>query len=255
MANTSAKWLQAEHITYQLSSPSCSTRTIQKSLFVFFFFFFFFFKSGEWTISRKKERKKKEKKKKKKRRQKQQGTRQTRETWARSAQYQTIRSKAVSKTTKPTNYRWEWQQDKTLNIRKTLPCLFQRAEVHNVETKRVCGEVTSTNWRDTGKGRVSQRERESEWEWATERASKQTQTAPHYLSEPLYATGPKPPDRVPASSQSQHTTNPGTHEREGSWRSQVQSGPQQLHKARLRLRKYCHRVALDLAGFTVCPVE
>ena len=32
MASTSAIWQQAEHTTYQLSSPSCSTRAIQKSL-------------------------------------------------------------------------------------------------------------------------------------------------------------------------------------------------------------------------------
>ena len=32
MANTSAIWQQAGHTTYQLSSPSCSTRAIQKSL-------------------------------------------------------------------------------------------------------------------------------------------------------------------------------------------------------------------------------
>ena len=32
MANTSAIWQQAAHTTYQLSSPSCSTRAIQKSL-------------------------------------------------------------------------------------------------------------------------------------------------------------------------------------------------------------------------------
>ena len=32
MANTSAIWQQAAHTTYQLSSPSCSTRVIQKSL-------------------------------------------------------------------------------------------------------------------------------------------------------------------------------------------------------------------------------
>ena len=32
MANTSAIWQQASHTTYQLSSPSCSTRAIQKSL-------------------------------------------------------------------------------------------------------------------------------------------------------------------------------------------------------------------------------
>ena len=32
MANTSAIWQQAADTTYQLSSPSCSTRAIQKSL-------------------------------------------------------------------------------------------------------------------------------------------------------------------------------------------------------------------------------
>ena len=32
MANTSAIWQQAAHTTHQLSSPSCSTRAIQKSL-------------------------------------------------------------------------------------------------------------------------------------------------------------------------------------------------------------------------------
>ena len=32
MANTSAIWQQAAHTTYQLSSPSCSTRAIHKSL-------------------------------------------------------------------------------------------------------------------------------------------------------------------------------------------------------------------------------
>ena len=32
MANTSAIWHQAAHTTYQLSSPSCSTRAMQKSL-------------------------------------------------------------------------------------------------------------------------------------------------------------------------------------------------------------------------------
>ena len=32
MANTSAIWQQAAHTTYQLLSPSCSTRSIQKSL-------------------------------------------------------------------------------------------------------------------------------------------------------------------------------------------------------------------------------
>ena len=32
MANNSAIWQQAAHTTDQLSSPSCSTRAIQKSL-------------------------------------------------------------------------------------------------------------------------------------------------------------------------------------------------------------------------------
>ncbi len=32
MAKTNAIWQQAAHTTYQLSSPSCSTRAIQKSL-------------------------------------------------------------------------------------------------------------------------------------------------------------------------------------------------------------------------------
>ena len=32
MANTIAIWQQAAHTTYQLTSPSCSTRAIQKSL-------------------------------------------------------------------------------------------------------------------------------------------------------------------------------------------------------------------------------
>ena len=32
MANTSAIWQQAAHTTYQLSSPSCSTRAIQSSI-------------------------------------------------------------------------------------------------------------------------------------------------------------------------------------------------------------------------------
>ena len=32
VANTSAMWQQAAHTTYQLSSPSCLTRAIQKSL-------------------------------------------------------------------------------------------------------------------------------------------------------------------------------------------------------------------------------
>ena len=34
MANTSAIWQQAAHTTYQLSSPSCSTRAIRKCLTV-----------------------------------------------------------------------------------------------------------------------------------------------------------------------------------------------------------------------------
>ena len=32
MANTSVIWQQAAYTTYQLSSPNCSTRAIQKSL-------------------------------------------------------------------------------------------------------------------------------------------------------------------------------------------------------------------------------
>ena len=32
MSNANAIWQQAAHTTYQLSSPSCSTRAIQKSL-------------------------------------------------------------------------------------------------------------------------------------------------------------------------------------------------------------------------------
>ena len=55
MANTSAIWQQATHTTYQLSSPSCSTRAIQKSLRLNDFLKRIFGgrKSGEWTISRK----------------------------------------------------------------------------------------------------------------------------------------------------------------------------------------------------------
>jgi len=57
MANTSAIWQQAAHTTYQLSSPSCSTRAIQKSLTLNKKYWTVFWrekkKSGEWTISRK----------------------------------------------------------------------------------------------------------------------------------------------------------------------------------------------------------
>ena len=55
MANTSAIWQQAAHITYQLSSPSCSTRAIQKNLTPNEKYLSFLEKkkSGEWTISRK----------------------------------------------------------------------------------------------------------------------------------------------------------------------------------------------------------
>ena len=53
-ANTSAIWQQAAHTTYQLSSPSCSTRAIQKSLTLNEKYLSFLGKkSGEWTISRK----------------------------------------------------------------------------------------------------------------------------------------------------------------------------------------------------------
>ena len=34
IANTSAIWQQAAHTTYQLSSPSCSTRAIQKKIYI-----------------------------------------------------------------------------------------------------------------------------------------------------------------------------------------------------------------------------
>ena len=51
MANTSAIWQQAAHTTYQLSSPSCSTRAIQKSLTLNEKYLEK--KSGEWTIIRK----------------------------------------------------------------------------------------------------------------------------------------------------------------------------------------------------------
>ena len=58
MANTSAIWQQAAHTTYQLSSPSCSTRAIQKSLTLKKNYEFSGKKSGEWTISRKMTRQK-----------------------------------------------------------------------------------------------------------------------------------------------------------------------------------------------------
>ena len=56
MANTSAIWQQAAHTTDQLSSPSCSTRAIQKSLTLSlilnekYFSFLEKNKSGEWNI-------------------------------------------------------------------------------------------------------------------------------------------------------------------------------------------------------------
>ena len=56
MANTSAICQQAAHTTYQLSSPSCSTRAIQKSLTLnekYLRVIFLGKKSEEWTISRK----------------------------------------------------------------------------------------------------------------------------------------------------------------------------------------------------------
>ena len=59
MANTSAIWQQAAHTTYQLSSPRCSTRAIQKSLTLDENYLRVFWqKSGEWTISRKMTRQK-----------------------------------------------------------------------------------------------------------------------------------------------------------------------------------------------------
>ena len=60
MVNISAIWQQAAHTTYQLSSPSCSTRAIQKSLTLNEKIFESFLekKSGEWTISRKMTRQK-----------------------------------------------------------------------------------------------------------------------------------------------------------------------------------------------------
>ena len=60
MANTSAIWQQTAHTTYQLSSPSCWTRAIQKSLTLYEKYLKVFWKkkSGEWTISRKMTRQK-----------------------------------------------------------------------------------------------------------------------------------------------------------------------------------------------------
>ena len=59
MANTSAIWQQAAHTTYQLSSPSCSTRAIQKSLTSNEQYLRIFWgKKSEVTISRKKTRQK-----------------------------------------------------------------------------------------------------------------------------------------------------------------------------------------------------
>ena len=43
MANASAIWQRAAHITYQLSSPSCSTGVISRGLTPYKSFFFFFF--------------------------------------------------------------------------------------------------------------------------------------------------------------------------------------------------------------------
>ena len=55
MANTSAIWQQTAHTTYQLLSPRCSTRAIQKSLTLNKKYLRVLWKkkSGEWTISRK----------------------------------------------------------------------------------------------------------------------------------------------------------------------------------------------------------
>ena len=59
MANTSAIWQQAAHTTYQLSSPSCLTRAIQKSLTLNEKYLSFLEKKAEeWTISRKMTRQK-----------------------------------------------------------------------------------------------------------------------------------------------------------------------------------------------------
>ena len=52
-ANTCSIWQQAAHTTDQLSSPSCSTRAIQKSLTLILNEKYLSFggkKSGEWTI-------------------------------------------------------------------------------------------------------------------------------------------------------------------------------------------------------------
>ena len=60
MANSSATWQQAAHTTYQLSSPSCSTRAIQKkpNPYQNMFKSFLEKKLGEWIISRKMTRQK-----------------------------------------------------------------------------------------------------------------------------------------------------------------------------------------------------
>ena len=59
MANTSAIWQQAARTTDQLSSPSCSTRAIQKRLTLNEKYLSFLEKkSGDWTISRKMTRQK-----------------------------------------------------------------------------------------------------------------------------------------------------------------------------------------------------
>ena len=53
MANTSAIWQQAAHTTYQLASPSCSTRAIQKSLTLNEKYLRVFWKKEDCTVSRK----------------------------------------------------------------------------------------------------------------------------------------------------------------------------------------------------------
>ena len=63
LANTSAIWQQAVHTTYQVSSPSSSTRAIQKCLTLNAKIFEFSGekekkKAAEWNISRKMTRQK-----------------------------------------------------------------------------------------------------------------------------------------------------------------------------------------------------
>ena len=57
MENTSAIWQEAARTTYQLSSPSCSTKAIQNSsilnVIMKKYLRVFWKKSEEWTISRK----------------------------------------------------------------------------------------------------------------------------------------------------------------------------------------------------------